>query len=104
MIACGIRVRRGGSEWIRDRFERTGIGNRLLIAQQIRSETNQFLLQPFAVLLLRALIDEFARVLQAIIHAAVNLERSPTPQITTFPFFRMTLPSSSMVASYISKS
>ena len=39
---------------------------------------------PFTVLLLRALMHEFARISQAIIHGAVQFRKLPTPQLIYF--------------------
>ena len=69
MIVCENRAL---SECIRDRFKRTGIGQALRIAEQIEFAVNVILSYPFAVLLLRALRHEFARISQAIIHGAVK--------------------------------
>ena len=68
MIGCENRAL---SEWIRDRCERTGIGGELCNVEQIKSAPNLLLRYPFTVLLVRALIHEFARVSRVIIHGAV---------------------------------
>ena len=40
-----------------------------------------FIIISFTVLLLRALMHEFARISRAIIHAAVQIEKLPDPSI-----------------------
>jgi hypothetical protein len=72
-----VRENRALSEWIRDRCKRTGIDNRLPISWPIKFPPGLQLQQPLAVFLLRALIHEFARVLRAIIHGAVNSQKLP---------------------------
>jgi hypothetical protein len=70
MIVCQNRAL---SESLRDRCQRTGIGTMLPVAKQIQHLHHLFII-PFAVLLLRALRYEFARILQAIIHAVQKLK------------------------------
>ena len=74
------RENRALSEWVRDRLKRTGIGSRLPIPELFKLSYD-VILHPFTVLLLRALIHEFARVSRAIIHAAVKLEKTTRPLI-----------------------
>jgi hypothetical protein len=65
------------SEWFRNRCKRTGIRMILPISKQIQFSAKALLCYPFAVLLLRALIHEFARVSRVIICEAIYKKNSP---------------------------
>jgi hypothetical protein len=51
----------------------------LKIAEQSQFYDNLLLSYPLAVLLVRALMREFARASQAIIHPALKIEKTPRP-------------------------
>jgi hypothetical protein len=78
MIVC---EKRALCECIRDRCTRTGTGRVLEIAKQIEFSVDVLLSFRVAVLLLRALMHEFARVSQAIIHGAAQTKKTATSQI-----------------------
>ncbi len=63
-----------------DRCKRTGIGALRYTAKQPNFQIAFFNIS-FAVLLLRALMHEFARVLRAIIHGAVQFRKLADPLI-----------------------
>ncbi len=77
MIVCKSRAL---SECIRDRCKRTGVGAMRYTAKQPQFPDCFFNIS-FTVLLLRALMHEFARFLQAIIHGAVQLRKLSNPSI-----------------------
>jgi hypothetical protein len=79
MIACEDSAL---SECIRDCCKRTGISPVMQIAEQIQSLDNALLSYPLAVLLVRALMHEFARASQAIIHPALKSNKLPDLSIT----------------------
>ena len=79
MIVCENRAL---SEYIRDRYKRTETGWVQRIVKQTQCLANALGKYPLTVLLLRALMHEFARVSQAIIHGAVQFKKSPAPKLT----------------------
>jgi len=78
MIVCENRAL---FECIRDRCKRTGSSRLLQMAKRSKFKDNVLLLYSFPVLLLRALMREFARVSQAIIDPALKRKNSPTPEL-----------------------
>ena len=72
MIVCEDRAL---VEYIRDCCKRTGIVRVLRIAEKIQFSDNVLLSYPLAVLLLRAIMHEFARFSQAVIHGAVKSKK-----------------------------
>jgi len=72
-----VRENRALPEWIRDRCKRTGIGWISQIANKFQFSVNVLVKYPFAVLLVRAPIHEFARVSRTIIHGAVKSKKLP---------------------------
>ena len=81
MIACENRAL---FECIRDRCKRTGTGRLLQMAKKNQFKDN-VLLYSFTVVLLRALMLEFARVSQAIIDPAFKRKNSPTLSLYQMP-------------------
>jgi hypothetical protein len=75
-----VRENRALSERIRDRCKRTRVGTMLWISKQTHSLDDVFTISAI-VLLLLALMREFARVSRAIIHEAA--ESKKTPQLLT---------------------
>jgi hypothetical protein len=75
MIACENRAL---SECIRDRCKRTGGGKVLWISEKFKSSANLFS-GALAVILLQALMHEFARISQVIIHGAIQSRKLSDP-------------------------
>ena len=76
MIVCENRAL---FESIWDRCKRTGTGTMVRIVKQTQFSDNLLFLYIFTVLLVRALMHEFARISQAIIHAAFKSKKLPDP-------------------------
>jgi hypothetical protein len=78
MIVCEDRAL---FECIRDCFKRTGTAPLVQMARQTQFSDKVLLSYPLAVLLLQALMHEFARTSQAIIHPALKSKKLPVPSI-----------------------